>query len=79
MKSGRTAQECLKNANELLPIQCQHLITAFTDCKKGMVSLVFIFPLTDIELYHVVGLMQPEPETDLGNGELANGKQGIEN
>ncbi|KAI9633366.1 cytochrome c oxidase assembly protein PET191-domain-containing protein [Dioszegia hungarica] len=36
LRSGKTPQECLKSPD--LPIQCQHLITAFADCKKGMLD-----------------------------------------
>lgn len=36
LKSGKTPQECLQKPQEL-PLQCQHLIIRFSDCKKGMV------------------------------------------
>ncbi|OXG28723.1 hypothetical protein J008_02406 [Cryptococcus neoformans] len=38
LKSGKTPQECLQKPQEL-PLQCQHLITRFTDCKKGMLDM----------------------------------------
>jgi hypothetical protein len=37
IKSGKTPAECIRSPQEL-PLQCQHLITAYSDCKKGMVS-----------------------------------------
>lgn len=37
VKKGKTATECLKNQAEL-PIQCQHLLSSYSDCKRGMVS-----------------------------------------
>ncbi|EIW73417.1 hypothetical protein M231_01953 [Tremella mesenterica] len=38
LKIGKTPGECIKERN-LLPAQCQHLITSFTDCKKGMLDM----------------------------------------
>jgi cytochrome c oxidase assembly factor 5 len=37
VKQGKTAQECMRN-REQLPLQCQHLLSSFVDCKRGMVS-----------------------------------------
>ncbi|WWD22871.1 hypothetical protein CI109_107366 [Kwoniella shandongensis] len=38
LKTGKTPTECLKHPDEL-PLQCQHLISRFTDCKKGMLDM----------------------------------------
>ncbi|WWC85519.1 uncharacterized protein L201_000383 [Kwoniella dendrophila CBS 6074] len=38
LKSGKTPSECLHHPQEL-PIQCQHLIARFADCKKGMLDM----------------------------------------
>jgi len=38
LKSDRSISDCIKNRQDL-PARCQHLITSFTDCKRGMVSL----------------------------------------
>ncbi|WVO21299.1 uncharacterized protein IAS62_002607 [Cryptococcus decagattii] len=38
LKSGKTPQECLQKPQEL-PLQCQHLIIRFSDCKKGMLDM----------------------------------------
>ncbi|WVF66360.1 hypothetical protein IAT40_001100 [Kwoniella sp. CBS 6097] len=38
LKTGKTPQECLKQPHDL-PIQCQHLIARFADCKKGMLDM----------------------------------------
>lgn len=37
VKSGKTATECLRNSSEL-PLQCQHLLSSYADCKRGLVS-----------------------------------------
>jgi hypothetical protein len=36
LKSDRSISDCIKNRQDL-PARCQHLITSFTDCKRGMV------------------------------------------
>ncbi|GFZ44816.1 hypothetical protein JCM24511_02542 [Saitozyma sp. JCM 24511] len=38
IKSGKTPAECIRSPQEL-PLQCQHLITAYSDCKKGMLDM----------------------------------------
>ncbi|OCF59895.1 hypothetical protein L486_02568 [Kwoniella mangroviensis CBS 10435] len=38
LKSGQTPTECLHHPSEL-PLQCQHLIARFADCKKGMLDM----------------------------------------
>lgn len=37
LKHGKTPQECLRNKDNL-PLQCQHLLSSFSDCKRGLVS-----------------------------------------
>jgi hypothetical protein len=37
LKKGKSPAECLRNPSEL-PMQCQHLMSSYADCKKGMVG-----------------------------------------
>jgi hypothetical protein len=39
LKSDRSISDCIKNRQDL-PARCQHLITSFTDCKRGMVCQI---------------------------------------
>ena len=41
LKTGKTPRECVRSSSEL-PLQCQHLITNYADCKKGMVRFLFV-------------------------------------
>ncbi|KAL7420159.1 hypothetical protein Q5752_005125 [Cryptotrichosporon argae] len=38
IKHNKTPQQCLRNPVQL-PLQCQHLLTSFADCKKGMLDM----------------------------------------
>ncbi|WVQ76890.1 hypothetical protein IAR50_006564 [Cryptococcus sp. DSM 104548] len=38
LKNGNTVTDCLSKPQDL-PIQCQHLITRFADCKKGLLDM----------------------------------------
>lgn len=38
LKSHKTAAECVRSPSEL-PLRCQHLITHYADCKKGMLDM----------------------------------------
>ena len=38
LKKGKSPAECLRNPAEL-PMQCQHLMSSYADCKKGMVRV----------------------------------------
>jgi cytochrome c oxidase assembly factor 5 len=37
LKQGKSPKECLSNKDNL-PLQCQHLLASFSDCKRGLVS-----------------------------------------
>lgn len=37
LRENRSPQDCLKHPEDL-PDQCVHLMTAFSNCKKGLVS-----------------------------------------
>jgi hypothetical protein len=37
LREGRTVQDCIKNPQDL-PEQCRHLMTSFSNCKRGLVS-----------------------------------------
>ncbi len=38
LKQGKSPKECLSNKDNL-PLQCQHLLASFSDCKRGLVSV----------------------------------------
>lgn len=44
LKSGKSVGDCVRSPSEL-PMECQHLISNFSDCKKGMVSLPLASPV----------------------------------
>lgn len=37
LRQERTVQDCIKNPQDL-PEQCRHLMTSFSNCKRGLVS-----------------------------------------
>ena len=39
LRENRTVQDCIKNPQDL-PEQCRHLMTSFSNCKRGLVSHV---------------------------------------
>lgn len=43
MKQGKLPSECLRDHANELPEECQFLRTATMECKRGMVSTVFLF------------------------------------
>ena len=38
VKQGKTPKQCLEEKDKL-PLQCQHLLLSFVDCRKGLVSV----------------------------------------
>ncbi|KAK1921435.1 cytochrome c oxidase assembly protein PET191-domain-containing protein [Papiliotrema laurentii] len=38
LKQGKSPGECIRNPQQL-PLQCQHLISSYADCKKGMLDM----------------------------------------
>lgn len=48
LRQERTVQDCIKNPQDL-PEQCRHLMTSFSECKRGLVSLVLVYLSAFIE------------------------------
>ncbi|CAK9781192.1 hypothetical protein CC85DRAFT_289004 [Cutaneotrichosporon oleaginosum] len=38
LKQGKSPKECLSNKDNL-PLQCQHLLASFSDCKRGLLDM----------------------------------------
>ncbi|GHJ86809.1 hypothetical protein NliqN6_3211 [Naganishia liquefaciens] len=38
LRENRTVQDCIKNPQDL-PEQCRHLMTSFSNCKRGLLDM----------------------------------------
>ncbi|BEJ16400.1 hypothetical protein CspHIS471_0510050 [Cutaneotrichosporon sp. HIS471] len=38
LKQGKSPKECLSSKDNL-PVQCQHLLASFSDCRRGMLDM----------------------------------------